>query len=101
LLNLWYPAGTARGATMRYDDYFTGAIRAAPSGSTLAAYANALIDYQSGVSVSELVDVPRDSLSPAVRQRLDALLTGRTYVYRDAPRAPGRWPVVFYQSGAG
>ena len=101
LLNLWYPTDTRRGATMRYRDYFDGAERAATPGTKLAAYAKALIDYQRGVAVSELVSAPRDSLPPAVRARLDALFNGSTTVRRDAPRKRGEWPVVFYQSGAG
>jgi hypothetical protein len=101
LLNLWYPTASRGGVAMPYADYFDGAKRAATPGTPLATYATALIDYQRSVAERELVGIPRDSLTPAVRQRLDALFAGGTTVHRDAPMQPGRWPVVVYQPGAG
>ncbi len=96
LVNTWYPADTG-GTPMRHGDY----LEVSAPDPRLTAFHEAIADYERRVICEQLVGAPPDELDPAGRAALEAHLATPILAARDAPAAPGRFPVVIYHAGAG
>lgn len=100
LMNIWYPARKANKYPQKYGVYFAMA-QVATRNYEVRAYANALIRYQWETAWYELAKAERDSTEPVLAGRINALLSGNSFSYRDAKRGALSGRVIVYTSGSG
>ncbi|MBK7403378.1 MAG: hypothetical protein IPJ41_01775 [Phycisphaerales bacterium] len=96
LVNVWYPAAGEAGAAMEYGDY----LRPDADGR-FEALERDLAGYERGIVVAEVFGESAESGAGGEPVGLERLFHTPTGVVRDAPRAPGRFPLVLYHAGYG
>jgi len=95
LVNVWYPALPGGRPTNR------AAYLQPPDRPEVHALATALAAYERAIVVEETLGSEEPALSPELQQRFAAYLAAPLTAVRDAPPAPGRFPVLVYHAGAG
>jgi dienelactone hydrolase len=95
LVNVWYPAAPGGAPTNR------AAYLQPPDRPEVHALAAALAAYERAIVAEETFGGKEPALSPELRQRFAAYLAAPLTAVRDAPPAPGRYPVLLYHAGAG
>lgn len=97
LINIWYPVrleGQAR--PMAYAEY----LNIASSAPRLQKFSRQFAAYNREVMVTELFDKSEDELTEQERGAWRNFLETPTAAFRDAPPAPGTFPLLVYRSGA-
>ena len=102
LVNAWYPAlPEADAAPMVHGGYLDiaprGALAEAPG---LAGLTDALVAFARGVIAEQLLGAPVAELDADGAASLAEALATPVAAVRDAPRAPGRFPLVLLHGGA-
>lgn len=95
LVNVWYPADGGGAATNR------AAYLQPPGGPEVGALAIALATYERKVIAEEVFGDDEPKLSPELGRRFGEYLAAPMLAVRDAPPAPGRFPVLLYHAGMG
>jgi dienelactone hydrolase len=97
LICVWYPAQMTRVKPMEYRQY----LELPPIGAKLAAFAKRL-DYNIRLVVSEeTVGAAPANRTPAETAAFERFLAVKVLAVKDAPPAPGRFPVVIHHPGLG
>ena len=95
LVNVWYPASPGGPPTNR------AAYLQPPDQPEVHALATALASYARAIVAEEIFGGKESALSPELQRRFAAYLSAPLTAVRDAPPAPGRYPVLLYHAGAG
>lgn len=98
LINLWYPTkSSVSQSAMPYRDY----LRIRTEHGPLTRFSSDLAAYARKVILDEVFYKEEAKLTASEKSALQALMDTRTAAYRDAPAAPGRFPLVIYHAGYG
>ncbi len=97
LVNLWYPAEPDAGKPMPYGEY----LRIGSDDPRVAEFARRLGAFVRRTLAEELLNERPARLDDGERAAIDRLLAAPTRARRDAPVAPGPFPLVVNHPGLG
>ena len=95
LLAIWYPASGPSSPRMRLRDYTD-----LPLTPELSPFATRLKTFSEVTAKESVLGKKATSISKAEQFAFDELFQMPTQAFRDAPAAPGRFPLVIYHPGA-
>jgi cyanophycinase len=97
LVSLWYPARSSPGAPMRYRDY----LEIGSDDPLIAPFAKRLDAFTRRTIAEEWLEVRPAKIDEIEEAGLQRWLDAATYAQKEAPVAPGRFPLIVAHPGLG
>ncbi len=97
LINLWYPARKTEIAPMRYREY----LELGSDNPAIAAFARRLEAFTRRTIAEEMLEERPAKIDQGEAEGIERLFDAITYAVKDAPVAPGRFPLIIGHSGLG
>jgi dienelactone hydrolase len=97
LINLWYPALQSETAPMRYREY----LEVRSDNPLIAAFARRLEAFTRRTIAEEMLEERPAKIDQAEEKGIERFLDAVTYAVKEAPAAPGKFPLIIGHPGLG